>query len=70
LGFLAVLVDLGIHGLVFLVFQYEDINVAGSFSLFVDDLEVKLLDELLPISVAKIASFQEIEPPLDFLPIM
>ena len=70
LGFFAVLVDLGVHGLVFLVFQYKNINFSGTFSLFVDDFEVKLLDEFFPISIGEIPSFQQVVTPLDFLPVM
>ena len=70
MGFFAVLVDLGVHGLVFLVFQYKNINFSGTFSLFVDDFEVKLLDEFFPISIGEIPSFQQVVTPLDFLPVM
>lgn len=70
LGFFAVLVDLGVHGLVFLVFQYKNINFSGTFSLFVDDFEVKLLDEFFPISIGEIPSFQQVVTPLDFFPVM
>jgi hypothetical protein len=59
-----------IHGLIFLILQDKYINLTRSFPFLMDDFKVKLLDEFLPISVRKVPSFEQVVPPLNFLPIM
>ncbi len=70
MSLLTVLMDLSIHCLVFPVLQNKNINFSWPFPFLMNHFKVELLDQLFPVPIGEVTSFEQVVAPLDFFPVV